>query len=173
MLTAHRSKGLEWDLVIVAGVQEGTWPDLRQRGSLLGMDELVEIAAGRLDEGPAAAEAAAAALVSKLLDEERRLFYVAVTRARQSLVVTAVGGGGEPRNGPPGSWPSWPATRSRSSTWPRPAGSGCRCRCSRPACAGPRPTPRCPDRSAGRPRPSWPGWRRRACPVPPPGTGTP
>jgi superfamily I DNA/RNA helicase/RecB family exonuclease len=94
VLTAHRSKGLEWDLVIVAGVQEGSWPDLRQRGSLLGMDELVEIAAGRLDDGPAAAEAAAAALISKLLDEERRLFYVAVTRARQSLVVTAVGGDG-------------------------------------------------------------------------------
>jgi len=53
VLTAHRSKGLEWDLVIVAGAQEGTWPDLRQRGSLLGMDELMEIAAGRLDDGPA------------------------------------------------------------------------------------------------------------------------
>ncbi len=42
ILTAHRSKGLEWDLVVVAGVQEGTWPDLRMRSSLLGMDELVE-----------------------------------------------------------------------------------------------------------------------------------
>jgi len=92
VLTAHRSKGLEWDLVVVAGVQEGSWPDIRQRGSLLGMDELVEMAAGRLDERAAAADAAAAALVSKLLDEERRLFYVAVTRARQRLVVTAVGG---------------------------------------------------------------------------------
>ena len=47
VLTAHRAKGLEWDLVVVAGVQEGTWPDVRQRGSLLGMDELVEVVAGR------------------------------------------------------------------------------------------------------------------------------
>ncbi|HEX5290082.1 MAG TPA: ATP-dependent DNA helicase [Streptosporangiaceae bacterium] len=98
VLTAHRSKGLEWDLVVVAGVQEGSWPDVRQRGSLLGMDELVDAAAGRLADrpapgGPLAAspDAAAAALVSKLLDEERRLFYVAVTRARRVLVVTAVG----------------------------------------------------------------------------------
>ena len=89
VLTAHRAKGLEWELVIVAGVQEGTWPDLRMRGSLLGMDEMADAAAGGQD---AAADAAAAALSSKLLDEERRLFYVAVTRARRMLVVTAAGG---------------------------------------------------------------------------------
>jgi superfamily I DNA/RNA helicase/RecB family exonuclease len=89
--TAHRSKGLEWDLVVVAGVQEGIWPDLRLRGSLLGMDDLIE-AAARGAGALAAPDAAAAALSSKLLDEERRLFYVAVTRARQSLLVTAAGG---------------------------------------------------------------------------------
>ncbi len=40
LMTAHRSKGLEWTLVVVAGVQEGLWPDLRRRGSLLEADRI-------------------------------------------------------------------------------------------------------------------------------------
>ncbi|MGW1397325.1 UvrD-helicase domain-containing protein [Streptomyces sp. NPDC002405] len=78
LMTAHRSKGLQWRLVVVAGVQEGLWPDLRRRGSLLEADRI-----GR--DGLAAPLTPGA-----LLAEERRLFYVAATRARERLVVTAV-----------------------------------------------------------------------------------
>ncbi|MEW2375436.1 PD-(D/E)XK nuclease family protein [Micromonospora sp. NPDC047812] len=88
LLTAHAAKGLEWDLVAVAGVQEGVWPDLRLRGSLLGSERLVDVLAGRT--AGAGAVAALVGQTSALLDEERRLFHVAVTRARRRLLVSAV-----------------------------------------------------------------------------------
>ncbi len=78
LMTAHRSKGLEWHLVVVAGVQEGLWPDLRRRGSLLEADRI-----GRDGLAEPLSQGA-------LLAEERRLFYVAATRAKERLVVTAV-----------------------------------------------------------------------------------
>ncbi|MHA4949116.1 ATP-dependent helicase [Micromonospora sp. SD19] len=88
LLTAHAAKGLEWDLVAVAGVQEGIWPDLRLRGSLLGSERLVDVLAGRSVDGARAANVVGQ--TSALLDEERRLFHVAVSRARHRLLVSAV-----------------------------------------------------------------------------------
>jgi len=55
VLTAHASKGLEWDLVCVANVQEGSWPDFRRRGSLLGSEYLVDLLAGRVVAGSSTA----------------------------------------------------------------------------------------------------------------------
>ncbi|GAA1013437.1 ATP-dependent DNA helicase [Streptomyces thermogriseus] len=78
LMTAHRAKGLQWRLVVIAGVQEGLWPDLRRRGSLLEADRI-----GRDGLAPPLTQGA-------LLAEERRLFYVAATRACERLVVTAV-----------------------------------------------------------------------------------
>ncbi|PUA82015.1 ATP-dependent helicase [Nocardioides currus] len=83
LLTAHRSKGLEWELVVVAHVQQEGWPDLRRRSSLLGADRIGLDPSGAPDLVPPVTSRA-------LLMEERRLFYVACTRARRRLVVTAV-----------------------------------------------------------------------------------
>ena len=86
ILTVHSAKGREWDLVAVAGLQEGTWPNLKQRSSLLGAERLVErqrnpdIPRDQLDVIAA----------SGLMQDEARLFHVALTRAKQSLFVTAV-----------------------------------------------------------------------------------
>jgi superfamily I DNA/RNA helicase/RecB family exonuclease len=83
LLTAHRSKGLEWDLVVVAHVQQEGWPDLRRRATLLGADRIGVDTSGQPDLVPPVTARA-------LLMEERRLFYVACTRARRRLVVSAV-----------------------------------------------------------------------------------
>ncbi|GAA4559754.1 ATP-dependent DNA helicase [Pseudonocardia xishanensis] len=84
LLTAHASRGREWEVVAVPGVQEGSWPDLRLRGSLLGNERLVDVVAGVADPADGVSRTA------PLLAEERRLFYVACTRAKRTLLVSAV-----------------------------------------------------------------------------------
>ncbi|MCW2784510.1 MAG: UvrD/REP helicase [Marmoricola sp.] len=83
LLTAHRSKGLEWRLVVVAHVQQQGWPDLRRRSTLLQADRIGT-------DGYGVAMMQPPVTTRELLAEERRLFYVACTRARERLVVTAV-----------------------------------------------------------------------------------
>jgi superfamily I DNA/RNA helicase/RecB family exonuclease len=78
LMTAHRSKGLEWEVVVLAGVQDGRWPMVRPASSLLRIERLDPAGDGTPPSFGA------------LLAEERRLFYVAMTRARRRLIVTAV-----------------------------------------------------------------------------------
>ncbi|GAA6524488.1 ATP-dependent DNA helicase [Intrasporangium sp. DVR] len=83
LVTPQTAAGREWRLVVVAGVQEGVWPDLRLRGSILGSEDLVDILGGR----PVGFRAAQAAVRY----DETRLFHVAVSRSTERLLVTAVG----------------------------------------------------------------------------------
>lgn len=83
VMTAHRAKGLEWRLVVVASVQEGVWPSTRATGTLLQGERL------------APDQVLAAPSVRSVIAEERRLFYVACSRARERLHVTAVASGSD------------------------------------------------------------------------------
>lgn len=86
VLTVHAAKGREWEIVAIAGLQEGIWPNLRQRGSLLGSERLVE----RMRHGALARKELDALTASGLVEDERRLIHVAVTRAKSQLIATAV-----------------------------------------------------------------------------------
>ncbi|MGW5239599.1 ATP-dependent helicase [Monashia sp. NPDC004114] len=83
LLTPQSAAGRQWRIVVVAGVQEGAWPDLRLRGSILGSEDLVDV----LEQRPLGFRAAQAAVRY----DETRLFHVAVTRSTERLLVTAVG----------------------------------------------------------------------------------
>ncbi|MFF0816474.1 ATP-dependent helicase [Rhodococcus sp. NPDC003318] len=85
VLSAHAAAGREWDVVVVAGVQEGLWPGLRARGTLLGTEALVDLTAGVGDP-----DRTPLSRTAPLLAEERRLFLLACSRARRTLLVTAV-----------------------------------------------------------------------------------
>ena len=87
ILTVHSAKGRQWRYVAVVGVQEGAWPNLKQRSSLLGAERLVE----RVRHGDELAQVTLDMIAaSSLAEDEARLFHVATTRARESLLVTAI-----------------------------------------------------------------------------------
>ncbi len=89
--TPASAAGGEWDVVAVAGVEEGAWPNLKLRDSVLGAQHLADLTAGVVSSAPG--KAAARAARAAVLDDETRGFLVAVSRARTRLVVTAVDDG--------------------------------------------------------------------------------
>lgn len=79
VVTAHRTRGLEWERVWVIGVQEGQWPRSSRGGLLL---DAQRITADVLEPPDPLAH----------LRSERQLFLVACSRARSGLSVSAVQG---------------------------------------------------------------------------------
>lgn len=74
--------GLEFDTVIVAGLQDGAWPNLRLRGSMLSPDLLARVATETETSGIDARKA--------VLADELRMFALAVSRARREVILAAV-----------------------------------------------------------------------------------
>ena len=73
--------GLEFDTVVVSSLQEGVWPNLRIRGSLLAPQQLVAAVKGLPDEIDAR---------TQVLHDELRMFTLAVSRARSRVILSAV-----------------------------------------------------------------------------------
>jgi superfamily I DNA/RNA helicase/RecB family exonuclease len=95
VLSAHAALGHEWDLVVIAGLQEGLWPNTIPRGGVLGTQRLLDVLDGVTEN---------ASMRAPLLAEERRLLVAAMGRARKRLLVTAVDG--EAAGGAEASMPS-------------------------------------------------------------------
>jgi superfamily I DNA/RNA helicase/RecB family exonuclease len=87
VLSAHAALGREWEVVVIAGLQEGLWPNTVPRGGILATQHLVDVLDGVAD--PMARSVSTRA---PLLAEERRLLVAALGRARSHVVVTAVDG---------------------------------------------------------------------------------
>jgi superfamily I DNA/RNA helicase/RecB family exonuclease len=85
VLSAHAALGREWEFVVIAGVQEGLWPNMVPRGGVLGTQQLVDVM-----DGVATATERGLSSRAPLLAEERRLLIAAMGRARSRLLVTAV-----------------------------------------------------------------------------------
>ncbi|WP_460503039.1 ATP-dependent helicase [Corynebacterium aquatimens] len=84
LLTAHGAVGKEFQMVVVAGVQEGSWPQLSETGSIFRQEDFIDYLDSGIDPATPISH------VRDRLAEERRLFHVATTRAHKKLVVTAV-----------------------------------------------------------------------------------
>ncbi|WRH26508.1 AAA family ATPase [Arthrobacter sp. JZ12] len=87
VMTPAAAAGRQWPLVLIPGVQEGVWPNLRIRGELLGSGDLAALlehgADFRKHRDPLS-------LMQLTRADELRSFSAAVSRASEELICVAV-----------------------------------------------------------------------------------
>lgn len=87
IMTPAAAAGRQWPVVILAGVQEGVWPNLRIRGELLGSGDLVAL----LEHGREFRHHRdPLSLMQFTRADELRSFSSAVSRAAEELICVAV-----------------------------------------------------------------------------------
>lgn len=75
LMTAHKSKGLEFDFVYIFGLVKGRWGDKKKINSLKLSSNVFSLSGREIIE-------------ENEEEDERRLFYVALTRARKGITVS-------------------------------------------------------------------------------------
>jgi superfamily I DNA/RNA helicase len=89
LMTPANALSTEFDVVVIAGLQDGVWPNTRLRGGLLGSWRLGDAVRAHR-EGIPVPEPATLDRRRQALYDELRLFVRAVSRARERVIVTAV-----------------------------------------------------------------------------------
>ena len=93
VLTPAQAMGRRWQVVVLAGLQDGAWPNLRLRDRILRADLLADVGAGRFAVGEDGREElidSTRAARRAVLDDEYRLFVAAITRSRRYVHAGAV-----------------------------------------------------------------------------------
>ena len=93
VLTPAQAMGRRWQVVVLAGLQDGAWPNLRLRDRILRADLLADVGAGRFAVGEDGCEElidSTRAARRAVLDDEYRLFVAAITRSRRYVHAGAV-----------------------------------------------------------------------------------
>jgi superfamily I DNA/RNA helicase/RecB family exonuclease len=80
--------GREFDVVVVAGLQDGVWPNLRPRGTLLHAGLLPRVVQAARAGAPLPGPESVAEARASVRGDELRLFALAASRARRQLVLS-------------------------------------------------------------------------------------
>lgn len=91
VMTPATALGTEFDTVVIAGMQDGVWPNLKARGTLFATDALTEVLQ-RHTSGDGEVPAEPARDRRAVMHDELRLLTRAISRASSLLIVTAVDG---------------------------------------------------------------------------------